>query len=114
MGATLDKKIQGLSKKRQAKIQARTQELLAEEMTLRDLRNALELTQQAVSEKLHMKQDGISRLERRSDLLLSTLRDYIHAMGGELKIAAEFPNRPPVLLKGFSDIDSEVNGDRKH
>ena len=75
-------------------------------MTLRDLRNAMELTQQAVCEELNMKQDGVSRLERRSDLLLSTLRGYIHAMGGELKIAAEFPNRPPVILKGFSDIDS--------
>jgi len=43
-------------------------------------------------------QDTISRIERRSDLLLSTLRRYVQAMGGELDLVARFPNRPPVLL----------------
>lgn len=104
MSTSLNNKLKQLGAKRQTKIQERASNLVAEEMTLKDLRNALEMTQQTVSEKLHMGQDGISRLERRSDLLLSTLRNYIHAMGGELKIAAEFPDRPPVILKGLSDI----------
>ena len=106
MSSTLDKKLKQLSAKRLAKINTRAKELITEEMTLRDLRHAMELTQQNVGENLHMKQDGVSRLERRSDLLLSTLRQYIHAMGGELKISAKFPDRPPIILKNFSDIDS--------
>ncbi len=106
MATSLDKKLKELSPQRRKKIIARSKELITEEMTLRDLRNALHLTQEEVSKILHMKQDGISRLERRSDLLLSTLRNYIHSMGGELTISAEFPNRPPVKLTGFGDIES--------
>lgn len=88
----------------QEEISRRSKELIAQEMTLRDLRKALELTQNDVSSKLHMNQEAISRLERRSDLLLSTLIGYIHAMGGELSLTAKFPNRPPVKLSGFDDI----------
>ncbi|MBV9575859.1 MAG: helix-turn-helix transcriptional regulator [Gammaproteobacteria bacterium] len=73
-------------------------------MTLRDLRKALALTQADISSKLHMNQEAISRLERRSDLLLSTLISYIRAIGGELNLTAKFPNRPPVKLSGFEDI----------
>ncbi len=102
---TLQDKLKKLPKKRQAKIQKRADELIAEEMTLRDLRLALKKTQMDLSKSLHMQQDGISRLERRSDLLLSTLCKYIDAMGGSLKLTAEFPNRPPVILTGFEDID---------
>jgi len=57
-----------------------------------------------------MKQEAISRLERRSDLLLSTLNSYIRAMGGELNIIAEFPNRPPVKVSGFEDIGIKKPG----
>ena len=106
MVTSLDKKLKQLSLQRRKKITARSKELIAEEMTLRDLRHALHLTQQDVSKKLHMKQDGISRLERRSDLLLSTLRDYVDSMGGKLTLSAEFPDRPPVNLTGFGDIES--------
>lgn len=70
-------------------------------MTLRDLRKALKLTQTDLSSKLHMKQEVISRLERCSDLLLSTLVSYIKAMGGELNVTAKFPNWPSVKLSGF-------------
>jgi hypothetical protein len=43
-------------------------------------------------------QDTISRLEKRSDMLLSTLRHYVESMGGELNLVAQFPNRPPVVI----------------
>jgi len=106
MARTLDEKIQGLSAKRQKKIQQRADELIAEEMALRDLRKALNQTQKALSKKLGMEQDGISRLENRSDMLISTLTKYVNAMGGTLSLTAEFPDRPPVKIKSFQDIHS--------
>jgi hypothetical protein len=65
---------------------------------------ARHLTQQRMAKKLGVKQHSISRLEQRSDMLLSTLRDYIAKMGGELVLTARFPDREPVKIKGFSDI----------
>ena len=47
----------------------------------------------------------MSRLEQRSDLLISTLRAYVEAMGGRLSLIAEFPGQPPVILTGISSID---------
>ena len=105
MTTTLKSRLKKLPAARQKKITKRAKELIAQEMTLRDLRKALELTQADISSKLHMNQEAVSRLERRSDLLLSTLISYIKAMGGELNLTAKFPNRPPVKLSGFEDIE---------
>ena len=70
-----------------------------------------ELTQASLSSKLHMNQEAISRLERRSDLLLSTLISYIEAMGGELNITAKFPHRPPIKVTGFEGIGTKTQND---
>ena len=104
MARSLKDKINALSIDRQSSIQERANELIAEEMTLRDLRLALKKTQEDLGAVLHMKQDGISRLEKRSDMLISTLNKYISAMGGTLKLTAEFPNRPSVEIHGIADI----------
>lgn len=105
MTTTLKDKMGAVGAKRRKKIEARATELIAEEMSLRDLRHAHRLTQERMAEFLGIGQDGVSRLEKRSDLLLSTLRSYINAMGGELRLIAEFPDRPPVDLKGLAAID---------
>lgn len=107
MGKSLDQKMSKLSKKRRERITARANELIAEEMTMRDLRHALQLTQKTVAKKLGINQDNVSRLEARSDVLLSTLRSYIHSLGGELSLIAEFPDRPAVLLKGLAAIENQ-------
>jgi hypothetical protein len=52
---------------------------------------------------LGITQDSVSRLEKRSDLLLSTLRKTVEAMGGNLSLIAEFPDRAPVVLTGFAE-----------
>ena len=104
MTRSLNDKMKTLSLDRQNSIQERADELIAEEMTLRDLRLALKKTQEDLGAVLHMKQDGISRLEKRSDMLISTLNKYIHAMGGTLKLTAEFPDRPSVEIHGIADI----------
>ncbi|HAT8178172.1 TPA: transcriptional regulator [Legionella pneumophila] len=106
MARSLNDKIRSLSKERQDIIEKRANQLIAEEMTLRDLRVALEKTQEDLGAILHMKQDGISRLEKRSDMLISTLSKYISAMGGSLKLMAEFPDRAPIEIHGIADIKS--------
>lgn len=104
MSRSLNDKLNSLSAERKNKIEERSIQLVAEEMTLRDLRLALEKTQVDLGEILHMKQEGISRLEKRSDMLISTLNKYISAMGGSLKLMAEFPDRAPVEIQGIADI----------
>jgi DNA-binding XRE family transcriptional regulator len=94
-----------LSPARRKKIEARAAQLIAEEMTLRELRHARKLTQVRMAKTLGITQDGVSRLEKRSDLLLSTLRKTVEAMGGNLSLVAEFPDRDPVVLSGIAEDD---------
>ena len=101
---TLEQKMQEISPARQRKVKARAAELIAEEMSLCELRNALNKTQKTVAHKLGMGQDGISRLEKRSDLLLSTLRNYVEAVGGRLLLVAQFPDREPVKISGLREV----------
>ena len=100
-------KMKSVGNKRRKKIEARVAELVAEEMALRELRKAHHRTQASMAKQLGISQDGVSRLEKRSDLLLSTLRNYVEAMGGNLSLIAEFPDQPPVMLSGFSDIEDD-------
>ncbi|MBI3089637.1 MAG: XRE family transcriptional regulator [Candidatus Tectomicrobia bacterium] len=108
MATRLRDKMKKMDAARRDKIEARAAELMAEEMSLRDLRRAHHLTQQRLAELLGVGQEGISRLEKRSDLLLSTLRGYLEAMGGQLRIVAEFPDRPPVSLSNFTENDFQA------
>jgi len=77
------------------------------------LRKAHELTQERIAETLRNSQDGVSRIEKRSDFLLSTLRSYVEAMGGKLRLIVEFPNRKPVTLSDFNSLDTHARRDRK-
>jgi DNA-binding XRE family transcriptional regulator len=79
-------------------IDRRSEELVAEEMSLRELRKTLELTQVDVAKALDKGQHEISRIEQRGDMLLSTLTDLVEAMGGELELVCRFKNRAPVRL----------------
>ncbi len=103
MPINVDNIIGKLSPNQRKKVEARAAALLAEEMTLRELRRARKLTQVKVARKLGVSQDYVSRLEKRSDLLLSTLRKTVQAMGGNLSLVAEFPDRAPVVISGIAD-----------
>ena len=94
------------------KVEARAAQLIAEEMTLQELRHARKLTQVRMAKMLGTTQDSISRLEKRSDLLLSTLRKTVEAMGGSLSLVAEFPDRGAVVLSGFGAEEVEHRADR--
>ena len=106
MGKTLKERLNKLPAARRAKVDARAAELLAEEMPLRDLRKARELTQAHMAELLGIGQEGISRLEKRSDLLISTLRNYVARMGGRIKLVVRFPDRPAVLLQDLAELST--------
>jgi DNA-binding transcriptional regulator YiaG len=100
--------VKKLSPARRKRIEARAAQLVAEEMSLRELRRAHKLTQERVAETLGIGQDQVSRLEQRSDLLISTLRGYVEAMGGRLTLVAEFPKRKPVVLSGIAALDADA------
>ena len=80
--------------------------LIAEEMRLRELRHLRKLTQARLSKKLKIGQEGISRMEKRTDLYISTLRSYVEGVGGKLSLVVEFPDQPPVILAGLG-LDEE-------
>jgi transcriptional regulator with XRE-family HTH domain len=75
-------------------------------MTMRELRKARNITQVALARALGVKQEQVSRIEKRTDLHLSTLRRSIEAMGGELILTAKFPDGAPVQLTGFRELDT--------
>lgn len=99
MAKNLDQVLNTLPDSRRKKIEARAAELA----TLKDLRLAMRKTQVELAETLHVGQESISRLEKRSDMLLSTLRSYVEAMGGKLELVARFPDRPPVVIEQLAD-----------
>ena len=101
MTITLNDKIRQLPATRRKKVESRAAELIAEELSLRDLRKAMNRTQVQVARMLNVGQDAVSRYEQRSDMLLSTLQEYVHAMGGELDLVVTFPNRKPMKLKSL-------------
>ena len=89
--------------KQPAQRRAKVQQRAAELATLKDLRHAVERTQEELATALGVGQDTISRLEQRSDMLLSTLQRYIEAMGGKLDLVARFPNRPPIIIEQIAE-----------
>jgi hypothetical protein len=84
------------------RIKARAAELIAEEMSLRDLRRAIGKTQTAVARRLKVGQDAVSKLETRTDMYISTLRGFVEAVGGELELMVRFPNRRSVRLDALN------------
>lgn len=101
----IDRLRKSLSPERKRKIAARAAAIIAEERSLQELRRAHKLTQRKMAEVLGVGQDSVSRLEQRSDLLISTLRNYVEAMGGKLSLVAEFPDQKPVILTGIAALD---------
>jgi len=77
-------------------------------MALDELRSAKKLTQADLAEMLDVPQSSISRIEQRADMYLSTLRNYIHAMGGVLQIQAIFPDGGAVVINRFGDYEDRM------
>jgi hypothetical protein len=113
MPRTLDEVIASLPASERAKIEARAKELIAEEMSLQDLRKAVGKTQAAIAKRLKVGQDAVSKLETRSDMYISTLRGVVKAMGGELELIARFPGRPAVRLEELGTASPRRKRERR-
>lgn len=103
MPVTLDEILNEMPAERRARIDQLAQEMLAE-MNLRQVRRLRKLTQARLSKKLKIGQEGVSRIEKRTDLYLSTLRSYVEGVGGKLSLVVEFPDRAPVILAGLGEV----------
>ena len=82
-------------------------------MSLRALRQARQMTQATLADQLGIKQENVSRIEKRTDLLLSTLTKYVEGMGGQLRIVAEFPDSPPVTLSRIEDLNDGLTEEER-
>jgi DNA-binding transcriptional regulator YiaG len=91
-----------LSPARQEKV-ARKVEALRGDMSLAELRQARELTQESLSETLHVGQAAVAKMEKRTDMYVGNLRRFVEAMGGELDIVARFPEGS-VKISNFAEI----------
>lgn len=91
-----------MSAESQARAKAKAEAVLAE-MPLNELRQARGLSQKMLADVLHVQQPSIAKMEKRTDMYLSTLRSHIEAMGGQLEIVARFPDGA-VKINNFADL----------
>jgi DNA-binding XRE family transcriptional regulator len=96
-----------MSPRARAKSEVMAQEIL-EQLPLQELRVARAYSQQTLASAMGVPQSAISKIERRTDAYVSTLRKYLHAMGGELQIVAAFPDGSRVEINQFQDIGEPV------
>jgi predicted XRE-type DNA-binding protein len=95
-----------MSPESQSRSEAKALAMLAE-MPLNELRQARGLSQKMLADVLHVQQPSIAKLEKRTDMYISTLRSHIEAMGGELEVIAKFPDGA-IKISNFSDIGAGV------
>jgi transcriptional regulator with XRE-family HTH domain len=112
MPVSLETILNEMSEERRADIYQRAQEI-REEINLREMRRLRKLTQARLSKKLKIGQEGVSRIEKRSDLYLSTLRSYVEGVGGELTLMVKFPDQPPVFLAGLGESRTDSKSKKK-
>ena len=98
------------SPERRERIEQR-KEQLRQEMTLAELRKAFSLTQDTLAKTLNVKQAEISKIENRADMLMSTLRNFVQAMGGDLEVRAVFPDRS-IEISTFSSLANKPGKSR--
>lgn len=103
MRKSFNKLVENLPPERKERIRIKAG-VLKNEMALRELRQALQLTQEELANTLNVKQNAISKIERQSDIFISTLRKILFAMGAELKIIAHFPEGD-VIVNQFSELN---------
>lgn len=105
LGCTLDEVMAAMPAERQARIKARTAELLAEVEGLKALRKLAERSQEQIAQSLGIKQPAVVKIERQTDLYLSTLRRFVEAAGGKLELRVELPGTGAFTLTGVGEID---------
>jgi DNA-binding XRE family transcriptional regulator len=104
LGRTLDEVIAAMPEDRQARIKTRTAELHAEVEGLKALRKLAQRSQEQIAQSLGIKQPSVVKIEKQTDLYLSTLRRFVEAAGGTLELRVELPGTGPFTLTGVGDI----------
>jgi hypothetical protein len=102
-----------LSSTEKAKVKVKAKAIIAEVLTLGEMRKAGHLTQAKIGAKLKISQDQVSRLEKRTDILLSTLKKYVAAMGGSVHVMVEIPGKPPVKLADLPRVLGGIERNRR-
>lgn len=100
---TLSEELSKLPRERQEFIEVRASQIHLEEITLRHLREKLGLSQAELAERLEVQQPAVSKLERRQNFELNTLRAVVNALGGSMDIIIRVPNKEPILLSDYQD-----------
>lgn len=106
MGWTLDQMMDGLPEERRRAVEERADALLAEVEGLRALRALAERSQEQIAQALGIKQPSVHKIERQTDLYLSTLRRFVEAAGGTLELRVELPEKGTIRLTGIGDLHS--------
>jgi predicted XRE-type DNA-binding protein len=106
MGRTLEEVIAGMPAESQVRIAERSAELHAEVEGLKALRKLAQRSQEQVAQSLGIKQPGVAKIERQTDLYLSTLRRFVEAAGGTLELRVELPGTGVIHLTGMGELNS--------
>jgi DNA-binding XRE family transcriptional regulator len=106
MGRTREDIMAGLPKDRRKRIEARAAELHAEVDGLKALRLLAERSQDQIAQSLGVKQPSVLKIERQTDLYLSTLRRFVEAAGGTLELRVELPGKGVLHLTGLGELRS--------
>jgi len=104
MGRSREQIMAALPAARRRRVEARAQELVAEVEGLKALRQLTERSQEQMAEALGVKQPSVHKIERQTDLYLSTLRRFVEAAGGTLELRVELPGKGVLHLTGVGDI----------
>ncbi len=110
MGRNLNQIIAELPPERQERIEARYQELRQEVEGLRELRQIAGKAQLDIATALNIKQPSVSKIEKQTDMYLSTLRSYVEAIGGKLELVVKLPKRPALRLQQIGDVLQAADG----
>lgn len=98
--------LDALPSRRRAEIDRRFRELVNEVESLKELRRLSAKSQARIAKTLKISQPAVSKIEKQTDMYLSTLRSYVEAIGGELDVIVRLPNRRPVKVKSLEDIET--------
>lgn len=104
MGRSLDEVVAGLPEARRARVEARAEELREEVESLGELRRLAGKAQVEIASALNVRQPSVSKIEKQTDMYLSTLRSYVEAVGGQLELIVKLPSHPPLRLERIADV----------